>query len=135
MKRFPMMVFVTLFAMAAAACGAAPVDQCLKASNPAECKQVVSAGGNASDYLTYGMAGYMLGSVMNGGQRQTVIVSDPAYRGYRRPIASYDASKVPIGQRLHSVTTTTRTSRSGGMVTTTTRTRSWSSGRSFGRRK
>lgn len=134
MKQFLMMVFVTLFAMTATACGAAPVDQCLKAANPAECKQVVSAGGNASDYLMYGMAGYMLGSVTSGGQRQTVIVTDPAYRGYRRPIASYDASKVPIGQRLHSVTTT-RTSRSGSTITTTTRTRSWSSGRSYGRRK
>lgn len=133
MRRFLIMIFAAIMAMVATACGSVPVDQCLKAANPAECKQVVSAGGNASDYLMYGMAGYMLGQVINGGQRQTTIVADPSYHGYRRPIASYDASRLPIGQRLHSVTTT-KTSRSGSTVTMITRTRSWSSGRAVGRR-
>jgi len=134
MMRILLMLGLWLTGLAATACSAAPVDQCLKAQNPAECKQVVSAGGNASDYLMYGMAGYMLGQVTNGGQRQTVIMADPSYRGYRQPIASYDPSKVPLGQRMHSFTTT-RTSRSGDTVTTTTRTRSWSGSGSRKRRR
>lgn len=61
------------------------VDRCAQAENPAECAQVAQAGGNVSDYLLYGMAGYMLSSAINGaGQRQPVIVADPHYHSYSR---------------------------------------------------
>jgi hypothetical protein len=130
MRRYLLMLLIALLSVPLAACGAAPVDRCLEAKNPLECQQVVKAGGNAQDYLLYGMAGYMLSSVVNGGQRQTVIVADPSYRGYRRPISSYQSSHVPLGQRAHTVTTTT-TRRSGDAVSTTVRTKSWSSGSSY----
>ncbi|MDX3908889.1 MAG: DUF1190 domain-containing protein [Sphingobium sp.] len=97
-------------------------DQCARASNPAECVKVAAAGGDVNDYLLYGMAGYMLSSALNGGQRQTVIVQDPHYRGYRRPIASYAASRDYVRQR--TVTTTTRRSPFGQSTSTTTVSRS-----------
>lgn len=126
--RFLRWLLIGALALAAAACGASPVDECLKAKNVLECQQVVSAGGNAHDYLLYGMAGYMLGSVMNGGQRQTVIVADPSWRGYRRPVASYQASPAVVRQRMQTVTTRT-TVRNGSAVTSTVRTKTWSAPR------
>lgn len=70
------------------ACGPTVQERCASAKDPAECVKVADAGGDVNDYLLYGMAGYMLGS-MNG---RTVIVQDPAYRGYRRPVPSYARS-------------------------------------------
>jgi hypothetical protein len=108
-----------------AACGPSVQEQCAQAKNPAECAQVASAGGDVSDYLVYGMAGYMLSSAINGaGQRQPVIVADPGYHGPRRSIASYQASPSRV-RRSTTVTTTTRRGPFG--TKTTTRTTSWSS--------
>lgn len=95
-----------LLAIPLAACENA-ADRCAKAANPVECIKVADAGGSMTDYLTYGMAGYMLSSAINGsGQRQAVIVPDPGYRGYRRPIPSYQASRSYV--RSRTVTTVTR---------------------------
>ena len=95
-----------LLAMPLAACEAA-VDQCVKAANPTECRQVAQAGGDVSDYLAYGMAGYMLSTALNGsGQRQPVIIADPHYSGPRRSIASYQAS--PSYVRRQTVTSSSR---------------------------
>ncbi|WP_267397749.1 MULTISPECIES: hypothetical protein [unclassified Sphingomonas] len=112
---------------AIAACGPSPQTRCAEAAKPAECLQVAQAGGDVSDYLTYGMAGYMLSSAINGGgQRQSVIVADPSYHGSRWPIAGYQASPAHV----HRGTVTTVSTKRGlfGGTTTTTRTSSWSSG-------
>lgn len=75
-------------------CGQSDADRCASASNPTECMAWSDAGGDVEDYLIGGMAGYMLGSVMSGGSRQTVIVQNPSYRGpyrtLRKPIPSRD---------------------------------------------
>ncbi len=80
------MVIVAIGASMLAAC--AQEDRCASASNPAECRQWADAGGDINDYLVGGMAGYMLGSMMNGGRRETVIVRDPGYRGPIRSLHS-----------------------------------------------
>ncbi|SEI68657.1 hypothetical protein SAMN05518849_101556 [Sphingobium sp. AP50] len=121
MLRYLLMLAACLLAIPLAACESV-ADQCAKAANPAECAKVASAGGNVNDYLLYGMAGYMLSSAMNGGQRQTVIVPDPHYRGYRRPIPSYQASRDYVRSRTVT-TTTTKRSLFGGTKTTTSNTR------------
>lgn len=109
-----------------AACGPSVKKQCAQAKNPTECAQVASAGGDVSDYLVYGMAGYMLSSAINGsGQRQSVIVADPSYHGYRRPIPSYQSSRDHV-RRSTTTTTTTKRGMFGG-TKTTTRTTSWTS--------
>lgn len=119
--------FVAALAGAAllSACSSA-AERCASAKNPAECQQVVGAGGDVDDYLLYGMAGYMLSSAVNGaGQRQAVIVPDPGYRGYRRPVASYDASPALVRRSTTTVTTTKRSAFGGTKATT--RTTSYSS--------
>jgi len=109
------------------ACGPSVKEQCAQAKNPTECAQVASAGGDVSDYLVYGMAGYMLSSAINGsGQRQSVIVADPSYHGYRRPIASYQSSRNHVRRSGTTTTTTTRRTMFGGTKTTTVTSR-WSS--------
>ena len=123
MMRSLKFLLVGSLSLVATACGAAPVDECLKAKNVLECRQVVEAGGKADDYLLYGMAGYMLGTVMNGGQRQTIIMADPSYHGARRPIASYQPA---AAVRKQTVTTTT-TIRNGSALTSTVKTKTWSS--------
>lgn len=122
-----MKLFSTIVALGAAmllsACGSD--DQCAKASNPAECAQVAQAGGDVNDYLLYGMAGYMLSSAINGaGQRQPVIIADPNYHGYRRPIPSYAHSRDFVRR---STTTVTTTKRGVFGTRTTTRTSTFSS--------
>jgi hypothetical protein len=124
------------------ACSQQQVDECLQAANPIECAQVREAGGDVSDYLLYGMAGYMLGSAMSGGSKRPVIIQDPNYRGYRRPIASYSnsyryvtsPSYKPYSQRVKVTTTTTKTKKSvfGGTKTKTTTRTTTSSYRSSG---
>lgn len=105
-----------------ASCGPTPQEQCASAKNPTECLQVSQAGGDVSDYLLYGMAGYMLSNALNGsGQRQPVIVQDPNYHGYRRPIPSYQASRDYV-RKSTTVTTTTKRSIFGGTKTSTTTT-------------
>ena len=108
------------------ACGQSAAERCMEASNPKECFQVAEAGGDINDYLLYGMAGYMISSAINGaGKRQPVIIADPHYRGYRRPIPSYQASRNYV--RKSTVTkTTTKRSWLGGTKTTTKTTTSWS---------
>lgn len=124
MIRGLMMLFACLLAVPLTACESV-AQQCAKAANPTECAKVADAGGNVNDYLLYGMAGYMLSSAINGGgQRQAVIVPDPGYRGYRRPIPSYQASRDYVSKRTVT-TTTTKRSLFGGTKTTTART-SWS---------
>ena len=116
------------------ACAPSDRERCAQSAKPAECLQVADAGGDVGDYLLYGMAGYMLSSALNGnGQRQTVIVQDPSYHGYRRPIPSYVAPR-PLAQRSKVTTTTTTTKRGlfGGSKTTT-RTSTWSSRPSYSR--
>jgi uncharacterized protein YgiB involved in biofilm formation len=125
MIRYLNFILAAVLAVAATACAAAPVDRCLKAKDVLQCQQVVKAGGSAEDYLLYGMTGYMLGTVMRGGQRQTVIIADPHYRGYRPAIASYQHPAM----RKQTVTTTT-TVRNGSAVTSTVKTKTWSSGSS-----
>jgi uncharacterized protein YgiB involved in biofilm formation len=116
-----------------AACAQTDAERCAGAKNPAECVQVASAGGTINDYLLYGMAGYMLSSALNGsGQRQPVIVADPGYHGYRRPIASYQHSREHVRRTTVTTTTTTKRGIFGGMKTTT-RTTSMSSRPSFSR--
>lgn len=118
MKRVLLLLVACLLAVPLAACESV-ADQCAKAANPAECVKVANAGGNVNDYLLYGMAGYMLSTAMNGGQRQTVIVPDPGYQGHRRPIPSYQASRDYMRSRTVT-TTTTKRSLFGGSKTTTT---------------
>lgn len=109
-----------------AACDPSPREQCAQAKDPAQCLQVASAGGSVSDYLTYGMAGYMLSSAINGsGQRQSVIVADPSYHGVRRPIASYQGSRDYVRQQTVT-TTSTKRGLLGGTKTTTRTVSSWS---------
>lgn len=127
-----MIMAAALVAVAAPACTPQPsvAERCASAKDPAECVKVADAGGDVSDYLLYGMAGYMLSSAINGsGQRQTVIVSDPNYHGYRRPIPSYAASRERFA-RSRTTTTTTKRSLFGG-TKTVTRTSTWSSRPSF----
>lgn len=113
-----------------AACGPTAAERCASAKNVTECMGVANAGGDVGDYLTYGMAGYMLSSMVNGsGQRQQVIVADPSYRGYRRPISSYQDS---VSRMRRSTVTTTTTKRGVfGGTKTTTRTTSWTSRPSY----
>lgn len=121
-----MIVAAAAASMLVTACGQGAADRCMEAANPKECYQVSQAGGNVSDYLLYGMAGYMLSSAINGsGARQPVIVPNPNYHGYRRPIPSYQASRDYVRK---STVTTTKTKRSwlGGTKTTTKTTTSWS---------
>ena len=114
------------------ACAPSVADRCAEAKNPVECAQVAQAGGNVSDYLLYGMAGYMLSSAINGaGQRQPVIVADPHYHGYRRPIASYQASRDHVRRTVTSTTTVKRGIFGG--TKTVTRTTSVTSRPSFSR--
>jgi hypothetical protein len=97
----------------------------MEAANPKECYQVSQAGGDVSDYLLYGMAGYMLSSALNGqGQRVPVIVQNPNYHGYRRPVASYQRSYSTVRNR--TVTTTTTKRGWFGRKTTTRTTTSYS---------
>lgn len=63
-------------------CGIAQPDRCESTARPDECRAWGSAGGDVSDYLVGGMAGYMLAS--RGGQ--TVVVRDAGYRGAYRPL-------------------------------------------------
>jgi len=129
--RFLMIPLLCVTALLSA-CGPSVAERCAQAKNPAECAQVASAGGDINDYLLYGMAGYMLSSAINGsGQRQSVIVADPNYHGYRRPIASYAASR----EHVRRATTTTVTTKRGlfGRTSTTVRTTSYTSRPSFSR--
>ena len=103
-----------------AACGPSSAERCRAASDPTECMQVAGAGGDVSDYLTYGMAGYMLSSAINGaGQRQQVIVADPAWHGARRAIPSYQASRERVRRSTVTTTTTTKRNLFGGTTTKT----------------
>ena len=70
------------------ACGE---DKCATASDPSECRQWVGAGGDINDYLVGGMAGFLIGRHMSGGQQQSYIYRDPGYHGAYRPMRS------PIG--------------------------------------
>lgn len=130
MKRGLLMLVACLLAIPLAACESV-AGQCAKAANPAECVKVADAGGDVNDYLLYGMAGYMLSSAINGGQRQTVILPDPSYHGYRRPIPSYQASREYMRSKTVT-TTTTKRGLFGGSKTTTTVTRYRPSRSSFG---
>lgn len=121
MVRYLLMLLACLLCIPLAACETA-AQRCAQAANPAECVKVADAGGDVNDYLMYGMAGYMLSSAMNGGQRQTVIVQDPHYRGYRRPIPSYQASRDYVRSRTVT-TTTTKQGLFGGSRTTTSTSR------------
>ncbi|PZU13804.1 MAG: hypothetical protein DI606_04360 [Sphingobium sp.] len=121
MTRGLLMLAACLLAIPLAACESV-AEQCAKAANHAECVKVADAGGDVNDYLLYGMAGYMLSSAMTGGQRQTVIVPDPSYHGYRRPIPSYQASREYMRSKTVT-TTTTKGGLFGGSKTTTTVTR------------
>jgi len=121
MIRYLKMLFACLMAVPLVACDSV-ADRCAKAANPAECVKVANAGGDVNDYLLYGMAGYMLSSALNGGQRQTVIIPDPHYRGYRRPIPSYQASRSYMQSRTVT-TTSTKRNLFGGKTSTTTITR------------
>lgn len=76
------------------ACGE---DKCATAENAAECRQWVGAGGDVNDYLVGGMAGYLIGRHMAGGQQQPYIYRDPGYHGSYRPMRS------PIGSRDQQV--------------------------------
>lgn len=120
MVRYLLMFAACLLAIPLAACESV-ADQCAKAANPAECAKVAEAGGDVSDYLVAGMAGYMLSSAINGsGQRQAVIVPDPSYRGYRRPIPSYQASRDYVRSRTVTTTTTKRGLLGGTKTTVST---------------
>lgn len=119
MVRYLLMLLACLLSIPLAACETA-AQRCAQAANPAECVKVADAGGDVNDYLLYGMAGYMLSSAMNGGQRQTVIVPDPHYRGYRRPIPSYQASRDYVRSRTVTTTTTKRGLFGGTKTTTST---------------
>ncbi|MBG6116778.1 uncharacterized protein YgiB involved in biofilm formation [Sphingobium sp. JAI105] len=119
MVRYLLMLLACLLCIPLAACETA-AQRCAQAANPAECIKVADAGGDVNDYLLYGMAGYMLSSAMNGGQRQTVIVPDPHYRGYRRPIPSYQASRDYVRSRTVTTTTTKRGLFGGTKTTTST---------------
>lgn len=117
MVRTLLMLLACLLCVPLAACEDA-VTRCAQAANPKECVQVANAGGDVTDYLAYGMAGYMLSSAINGsGQRQTVIMADPHYRGYRRPIPSYQASREYVRSRTVTTTTTSKGYRSTTSVT------------------
>lgn len=125
-RRFGAMLAALSLTTLVAACGPSTAEQCAEAKNPSECVQVANAGGDVSDYLLYGMAGYMLSSAINGaGQRQQVIVADPSYHGPRRSIASYQSSP----ERARRTTTTTVHRKDGSRVTRTTT--SWSSRPSY----
>jgi hypothetical protein len=98
-----------------AACGQSINDRCMEAANPKECVQVANAGGDVNDYLLYGMAGYMLSNAMNNGHRQTIIVQDPGYHGYRRPVQSYQTSRARVfAGKVDTTTTTTKRGLFGG---------------------
>lgn len=75
------------------ACG----DECATSENPAECRKWVGAGGDVNDYLVGGMAGFLIGRHMAGGQQQSYIYRDPGYHGAYRPMRS------PIGSRDQQV--------------------------------
>ena len=81
---FAVMVLTALYA-----CSPPASKLCMKAGNPVECMQVVQAGGDADDYLRYGMMGYMLMPSTGG---TPTIAPDPRYRGWRRAVPSYQAA-------------------------------------------
>ena len=89
--------------LALAGCSSQQPDPCLEADNPAECRQWADAGGDINDYLLYGMAGFMIGSMMSGGKKTTYIHTDPSYRGqYRGGMASRYGSKDVALQRANA---------------------------------
>lgn len=105
----------TAAALTVTACGPSVKEQCAQAKDPAQCVAVANAGGDVNDYLLYGMAGYMLGS-MNG---QTTIIRDPSYRGPVRPVPSYARA-----YEKATVKTTVKSNWGGTKTTTTTTYRS-----------
>ena len=116
------LLFCLMLGTLLAACQSV-ADKCATAPNPTECAKVVDAGGKVDDYLLYGMAGYMLSSAINGsGQRQSVLIPDPSYRGYRPHVPTYAASRAYVRSRTVT-TTTTRPGPFGGSRTTTSVTR------------
>jgi hypothetical protein len=73
-------VVAAAMALTTAACSnqrQAPYDRCLDSRDPSMCHAVVNAGGDADDFIQYGMQGYMLG-MMNG---QQYVYHDDHYRG------------------------------------------------------
>lgn len=89
MKKLVLIAAVASLALA----GCTSPDPCLEAEDVAECQAWSDAGGDVSDYLLYGMAGYMIGSSMSGGSKQTYIYRDPSYRG------TYRTLRTPIGTK------------------------------------
>lgn len=88
---------VTLFALAAvmlAGCSPTVAERCAEAKDPKECVTYANAGGDVSDYLLYGMVGYMIGRNSGG---QAYLYRDPSYRGH------YPSLRAPIGDRAHQV--------------------------------
>ena len=67
-------------------------DQCMRAANPRECMQVRDAGGNVSDYLMYGLAGYMLASYTTPYGPRYYMRTNPYYHGPVHIIQSYNGS-------------------------------------------
>lgn len=88
-----MKTIATIAALSLIVGGCANSDQCLKASNPNECRAWTDAGGDVNDYLIGGMMGYMLASHMVGGQRVTYIERNPSYHGPTRHLRSQIISK------------------------------------------
>lgn len=81
-------------------------ERCQQSSNPGECMKWADAGGDVSDYLVGGMAGYMLANVMQGGRQQTVIVQNPGYHGpyrsLRTPLLSRDRQIAKLQAKVAS---------------------------------
>lgn len=73
-------VMIAALAVSVSACSVQ--DPCDKATNPTECRNWTQAGGDANDYLLYGMVGYMIGRSSTG---DTYIYRDPGYRGTYHP--------------------------------------------------
>ncbi|WP_172704986.1 hypothetical protein [Sphingomonas sp. LH128] len=68
-------------------------DRCTSAENLTECRKWTDAGGDVDDYLVGGMAGFLIGQQLSGGQNRTYIYRDPGYHGTYRPM------RTPIGSR------------------------------------
>jgi hypothetical protein len=88
------------------ACSDEAPDECLRSKNPQECNQWRDAGGDVSDYLIGGIAGFALAKVMDGGRQQTIIVHDAHYQGpprhLRNRILSQDMQIAQMRNKIAS---------------------------------
>ena len=74
---FALIISAAVFASACSNQRQAPYDRCLDSRDVSMCHAVVNAGGDADDFINYGMQGFLLG-MMNG---QQYVYHDDHYRG------------------------------------------------------